>query len=45
VMATVKGFAAYPFLIVPHPIGILGPDALRERARQATPEVVKRLLA
>ncbi len=45
VMAKVKGFASYPFLIVPHPIGNLGPDELRERARQATPEAVKRLLA
>ena len=44
VMARVKGFASYPFLIVPHPIGNLQPEELRDRAQHAAPEVARRLL-
>jgi hypothetical protein len=30
---------------VPHPLGSLAPETLRERARQAAPEVLRILMA
>ncbi|HEY7063072.1 MAG TPA: hypothetical protein VII06_16455 [Chloroflexota bacterium] len=38
--AAVAGLPDYPFLMVPHPVGRLGPDALRARAEAALPGVV-----
>jgi hypothetical protein len=34
----------YPYAIVPHPIGVLEDDQLRERARQAAPQVANIVL-
>ena len=44
-MSKIGGIPDYPFVVVPHPLGSLSPDALRERAMQAAPEVLKILLA
>ena len=44
-MSKLGGIPEYPFVILPHPLGSLSPDVLRERAMQAAPEVVQILLA
>jgi hypothetical protein len=38
-LAEMRGMPNYPYAIVPHPIGVLEDDQLRERARQAAPQV------
>ena len=42
--AAACGLPDYPFAVVPHPIGRLPEEVLRERAEQAAPQVVKLLL-
>ena len=44
-MSKIGGIPDYPFVVVPHPLGSLSMDQLRERAMQAAPEVLKVLLA
>ncbi len=43
VMADNMGLANYPFAVIDHPIGRLGPDRLAERVAQALPGVKKLL--
>lgn len=38
--AAICGIPEYPFAVVAHPLGSLGPDELRERAIAALPQVV-----
>ena len=44
-MSKLGGIPEYPFVVLPHPLGSLKPDELRERAIQAAPEVLRILLA
>ncbi len=44
-MSVIGGIPDYPFVVVPHPLGSLSTEQLRERAMQAAPEVLKILLA
>ena len=44
-MSKIGGIPDYPFVVLPHPLGSLPPDALRERAREAAPEVLRILSA
>lgn len=44
-MAQIGGIPDYPFAVVPHPLGSLTPEALREVAVQAAPQVLQLLLA
>ena len=44
-MSKLGGIPEYPFVVLPHPLGSLTPDTLRERAMQAAPEIVQILLA
>ena len=44
-MSKLGGIPNYPFVAVPHPLGSLTPEKLRERAIQAAPEVLRILLA
>ncbi len=44
-MSKLGGLPEYPFVVLPHPLGSLTPDELRERAIQAAPEVLRILLA
>ena len=44
-MSKIGGIPDYPFVVVPHPLGSLSTEQLRERAMQAAPEVLKILLA
>ena len=44
-MSKLGGIPDYPFVVLPHPLGSLTPDELRERAIQAAPEVLRILLA
>ncbi|HYE91073.1 MAG TPA: hypothetical protein VEA38_08645 [Terriglobales bacterium] len=39
--AEICGSPGYPFVVVPHPIGSLTADELRERARAAAPQVIE----
>jgi hypothetical protein len=39
-MARVQGFTAYRYAVMSHPISSLDPDQIRERAREALPEVL-----
>jgi len=43
-MARIQGIPEYPFVVLPHPLGSLEPDEVRERARQALPNVIEILL-
>jgi len=38
--AAICGIPEYPFGVVAHPLGSLGPDVLRERAVVAVPQVI-----
>jgi hypothetical protein len=38
--AAISGNPAYPFVVVPHPLGSLTPAELRARAEAALPQVV-----
>ena len=44
-MSNLGGIPEYPFVTLPHPLGSLTPEQLRERAMQAAPEVLRILLA
>ena len=44
-MSKLGGIPDYPFVVLPHPLGSLTPEGLRERAIQAAPEVLRILLA
>ncbi len=44
-MSKLGGIPKYPFVVLPHPLGSLTPETLRERAIQAAPEVLRILLA
>ena len=44
-MSKIGGIPEYPFVVLPHPLGSLSPEALREKAVQAAPEVLQILLA
>jgi hypothetical protein len=44
-MSKLGGIPDYPYVVVPHPLGSLTTDALRQRAIQAAPEVLRILLA
>ena len=44
-MAQIGGISDYPFAVVPHPLGSLTQETLRERAVQAAPQVLQLLLA
>lgn len=39
-MARVQGFSDYRYAVITHPISSLSPDQIRERARQALPQVL-----
>ena len=39
-MAARQGFEGYRFVMVEHPVSSLGPDEIRERAREALPQVL-----
>ena len=43
-MAMLGGIPGYPYVILPHPLGSLDQDSLREKAIQAAPEVLQILL-
>jgi len=40
-MARVQGFADYEYVLMTHPISSLSQEQVRERARQALPQVLK----
>ena len=44
-MSAIGGIPDYPFIVLPHPLGVLDADALREQAVKAAPEVLQILLA
>ena len=44
-MSKLGGIPDYPFVVLPHPLGSLTPEQLRERAVQAAPDVLSILLA
>jgi len=44
-MAKLGGISDYPYVVVPHPLGSLTTEALRQRAVQAAPEVLRILMA
>ena len=44
-MSRLAGIPDYPFVVLPHPLGSLSPEDLRERAVMAAPEVLRILLA
>ena len=44
-ISAIWGIPDYPVIVLPHPLGSLPPEVLRERAVQAAPEVVSILLA
>ena len=43
-MSNIGGIPDYPFVELPHPLGSLSEELLRERAMQAAPEVLRILL-
>ena len=43
-MAMLGGIPGYPYVMLPHPLGSLDQDALREKAIQAAPGVLQILL-
>ncbi len=44
-MARIGGIPDYPYVVLPHPLGSLSHQALRDRAVRAAPEVLRILLA
>lgn len=44
-MAEVGGIPDYPFVVLPHPLGSLSCEELRERAEKAIPEIIDALTA
>ena len=43
-MAKLGGIPDYPYVVLPHPLGSLSEEALRQRAIQAAPDVLQILL-
>ena len=44
-MAGLRGAAGYRYVTTPHPVAILNPEQVRERALSVLPEVVSLLVA
>ena len=44
-MAGLQGAPGYRYVTTPHPVAVLAPDQVRERALSALPEVVSLLVA
>lgn len=44
-MSNIGGIPDYPFVVLPHPLGSLDAEQLRQRAMQAAPEALQILLA
>ena len=44
-MSRIGGIPDYPFVVLPHPLGSLDEERLRQRAIQAAPDVLRILLA
>jgi hypothetical protein len=44
-MAGLQGMPGYHYVTTPHPVAVLTPDEVRERAGQALPEIVEILVA
>ncbi len=44
-ISKIGGIPDYPFVVVPHPLVSLDPEALRGRAMEAAPQVLRILLA
>ena len=44
-MARIQGVPDYPFITLPHPLGSLTRDEVRERAEAALPRIIEMLLA
>ena len=44
-MSKLGGIPDYPFVVLPHPLGSLSPEILREKAVMAAPEILRILLA
>ena len=44
-MSKIGGIPDYPFVVLPHPLGNLAPEDLRQQAVRAAPEVLQILLA
>ncbi len=42
-VSKVRGMAGYPVAYIPHPVGSLSEDELKERAKEIAPEVRKLL--
>ncbi len=42
-VAKVRGMEGYPVAYIPHPVGSLTEDQLRERAKEIAPEIKKLL--
>jgi hypothetical protein len=43
-IAELRGVPGYHYVTTPHPVAVLGPDEVRERAERALPEVVSLLV-
>ena len=43
-MSLIGGIPDYPFVVLPHPLGSLSAEPLRERAMEAAPRVIEILL-
>jgi len=44
-MSNLAGIPGYPCVILEHPLGSLPPEILKERAMQASPEILRILLS
>jgi len=42
-VATAKGLPALPVVVVPHPLGGLGPDAVKAKADKAIDDIIRLL--
>jgi hypothetical protein len=42
-VATAKGFPALPVVVIPHPLGGLGPDAVKAKADKAVDGIIRLL--
>ena len=43
-MSVICGIPEYPYVVIPHPLGSLEPEKLRQRAIQASPDILRILL-
>ena len=44
-MSRLKGVPDYPYAVIPHPVGSLTSEGVRERARLALPQILQLLLS